>query len=123
MPELYELLALDPDQRRQVAQQSERLATISETLSIAVEKVQDSKALESLGRVFPWVAEGVDIAGEALPPVKAAAKLIQKVTSIDDPLSLGLIACTTAYQQAAVESLSLFGRPAAAIGFYSDDAK
>jgi hypothetical protein len=122
MPELISILNLTSEQREEAERQAEKLSKISEFLSDAVEKITDSSVLDRIAEVFPWVGDAADVAGEALPPIKAAAKFLEKVTTINDPLALGMIACTAAYQQACIQAIWEIGRPAASIAFASGDA-
>jgi hypothetical protein len=122
MPELLSLLSLTDEQRETAEKQSERLSTISEFLAARVEELKDSTFLKDLSRHLPWLGHSMEIAGEALPPLKAATTLLEKVTTINDARTLGLIACTTAYQQSCAEAMWEIGRPAASVAFRSQDA-
>src|SRR5262245_17505452 len=115
MADPMQALGLEQKERIEAAEQIERASNITEGLASLVEKVKDSSALEHIKEFLPWLGHGVDVVGEALPPIKAVAKALEKATAINDPLDLGMIACTTAYRQACLEAFSLVGKPAASI--------
>jgi hypothetical protein len=122
MDDIIRTLGLDQEQRVDAEERAERFSSICETLSDLVEKIKDSSALDQLGKTIPWLSHSVDVAGEALPPIKAVAKALETATTITDPLDLGMVACRTAYQQACLEAIWFVGKPAASIAFSSQEA-
>ena len=94
MADPIESLSLSQQERiaaEEIAKQSSETVGL---LADLVDKVKDSATLGQIQKLVPWLGHTVDVAGEALPPIKAIAKLLEKTTAIDDPLDLGMIACT-----------------------------
>ena len=122
MSDLTNPLSLNQEQRINAEEKAEHLSTIAETLCSFTETIKDSSALDRLAEFVPWLGHAVDVAAEAVPPIKAVVKAIDKLTAITDPLDLGMIACTASYRQACVEAFAFVGRPASSIAFRSEDA-
>ena len=122
MTDIISSLSLDQEQRIDAEKEAEHLSSISETLSTLAEKVKSSGDIQHLGKIVPWLGHTIDVAGEALPAIKAVAKFLEKATEITDARDQGMIACRAAYQQACVEAFFFVGKPRAAIAFSSEEA-
>jgi uncharacterized protein YjbI with pentapeptide repeats len=90
-------------------QQSEKswssLKKIHGTLSDFLDLVKDSGAADGLKSFAPWAKDITEAGGETFAVVKFILSLIDKRKSHLDPLSLGHIALTTAYQWAADKAI------------------
>jgi hypothetical protein len=90
-------------------QQSEKswssLKKIHGTLSDFLDLVKDSGAADGLKSFAPWAKDITEAGGETFAVVKFVLNLIEKRKSHLDPLSLGHIALTTAYQWAADKAI------------------
>ncbi|MDX2030217.1 MAG: pentapeptide repeat-containing protein [Blastocatellia bacterium] len=57
--------------------------------------------VKAIDEAVPWVGDYVlEPAAEALPPLKFLSKLIEKIAEINEPQSLGILACTIAFERA-----------------------
>ncbi len=88
---------------------AEKLKTIAEFLGDATEKISDqldkdhgALVTSALEYAAPWA----DMVGDVVPPVKLLAKVLEKVTQINEPEVLGLLACNSAYQRAIEEAIT-----------------
>jgi hypothetical protein len=73
----------------------------------AVDGVTSFKTALETG--LPWA----DAAAEGVPFMKLAVKAIEELTRETDPLRLGQIACTIAFQNSALKAIESVGRPVA----------
>lgn len=86
---------------------------IADFFGEAAEAVEKSSAIDAVVKSMPWVVGAIgEAASEALPPVKFAVSLVQRLLEENDPKVLGLLACTLAYQGAVEEAMKKAGVPA-----------
>lgn len=90
-------------------QQSEKswssLKKVYESFSSFIELAKDSGAADGLKSFAPWAKDITEAGGETFAIVKFVLNLIDKRKNHLDPLSLGHIALTTAYQWAADKAI------------------
>jgi uncharacterized protein YjbI with pentapeptide repeats len=87
---------------------AEKLKTVAEFLGDAAEKISDQLDQDhgtSVTAALEFAAPWADMLGDIVPPVKLLAKILQKVTTINEPEVLGLLACNAAYQRAIEEAV------------------
>ena len=85
-----------------------KVETATEFLvSVADKLTENDKAsfFDLVEEAVPWIESTAEVVGEALPPVKAALKVIGFLTKENDPRALGLLAFSLAYQSALAASV------------------
>ena len=98
----------------------ERIKTVTDFLSDAVEGMKDTDFPAAVAEAAPWAGLVGEAIAEALPPIKFVLKLYEKLTKEHDALVLGYFACTLAYQRAVEEAVTWIGRPEQARGVPKD---
>ena len=104
------ILALTPAEDEATEKSLSVLRSLSEWFSETVEAIKDTPLLKVLGSTG-------EAAKEWSGTVKAAGKLIEKLTKETSPQTLGWLACTISYQRAAEEAVRKYGKPASRIPF------
>jgi hypothetical protein len=103
--------SLTEDGKKAVNPFASRLKPISEFLSDAVEAFKDIDLPSAIEKVAPWAGLVTDTVSEVAPPLKFAVKLLEKLTKEEDPVALGELACTLAYERAAEQAIIAAGSP------------
>jgi len=104
------ILGLAPSEDQSVEQSSSKIKSISDWFSDLVEATKDTPLFDVLGSVG-------EAAKEWSGTVKAAGKLIEKLTKDTSPKVVGWLACTVAYKRASEEAIREYGRPASRIPY------
>ncbi len=90
-----------------------RVRTVTEHASDLADALKDSELGKALVNNLPWwTGPLAEAAGETIPLVKFAIKLLEKLPEKPSAKSLGLLACTLAFQRACEEALREIGQPA-----------
>ena len=105
------ILNLTPEQKRQVEKEIGPLRTITEFCSGLLEATKEISLKDKLVSLLPWAVKGGQIVSEITPLTKVLVKLVDEIAKEKDPETLGLVACSLAYQRAAALSLSQQGEP------------
>ncbi|HEX9983920.1 MAG TPA: pentapeptide repeat-containing protein [Thermoanaerobaculia bacterium] len=116
MNELSTRLGLSQQDQRSLAKTVGRVKTINEFFADAVDGLKGIDFVEAAQKASPWLAAIGSSVADVVPAVKFVVKLFEKLTAIDDPASLGLLAYTVAYEQAVLQAVRAVGRPAGAAG-------
>lgn len=95
----------DPAERQQVQGRLAKLKTVSEFLAEVVNAVKDTDLADAVAKASPWAEAIGDAAVESLAPVKFVVKVFENLGRIDDPPTLGYLACSLAYQRAFAKAL------------------
>lgn len=113
MPKLVDKLqqSLSEDSKKAIKPFLSRLKPISEFLSDAVEAFKDVDFPSAIEKAVPWAGIVADTVSEVAPPLKFAVKLFENLTKEDDPIVLGELACTLAYQRATEQAIIAAGSP------------
>ncbi|WP_346296876.1 pentapeptide repeat-containing protein [Rhodopseudomonas sp. P1] len=85
----------------------DKFGTVTEFVVNAADKLLHSSAstlFDAIEVAVPWVETAAEITGDAIPPVKAALKIVGLLTKETDPRALGLLAFSLAYQSALEEA-------------------
>lgn len=104
------ILTLSPTEDQSVQESLGFLRTLTEWVSETVEAIKDTPLLKLLGTAG-------DAAKEWSGTVKAAGKIIEKLSKETSPQTLGWLACTIAYRRAASDAITALGRPASRIPY------
>jgi hypothetical protein len=104
------VFGLDTNEQKDIEQLSRPIKSLFEWFTEITDALKDTSLLKFLG------AAG-EAAKEWSGAVKAASKLLERLTKEQSPMSLGWLACTLAYQRAATEAIIGYGRPASRIPF------
>jgi hypothetical protein len=86
-----------------LAEGVERVETATEFLAGVADRLEDAdmgSLATAVEASLPWLEGAGEVLGEAIPPVKAALKLIGLLTKEPDPRALGLLAFSLAYETA-----------------------
>jgi len=114
---VFTRLGLNKEKKASLGETANSIKDISEYLSDALELTKDSDHLkEAIATVAPWAVMGVSALGEAVPPVKFAAKLFSDLTKETDPEALGHLACTLAYQHSIEKTVKAMDVPIVTTG-------
>ncbi len=105
------VLKLDSAQKTRLGNLAGRLKGVTEFLSSAVESFKEAGFVEAIGNALPWAGALGEALGETVAPVKFVVAFFAKLTEINDPNQLGLIACTLAYQRSVEQAASAIGIP------------
>lgn len=103
--------SLSEDSKKAINPFLSRLKPISEFLSDAIEAFKDIDFPSAIEKVAPWAGLVTDTVSEVAPPLKFAVKLLDKLTKEEDPIVLGELACTLAYERAAEQAIIAAGSP------------
>ncbi len=88
---------------------------IADFFADAAEAIKKAPVVEAIKEATPWwVPEVAGAAADILPPFKFVMGVLDKLTTEHDPLALGLLACTTAYQKSVESAIIWAGAPAEA---------
>ena len=88
---------------------------IADFFADAAEAIKKAPVVEAIKEATPWwVPEVAGAAADILPPFKFVMGVLDKLTTEHDPLALGLLACTTAYQKSVESAIIWAGAPAKA---------
>src|SRR5581483_992830 len=83
---------------------TEFLVTVADRLTTAPSN--GSRSLyDAVEFAVPWIESAAEVVGDALPPVKAALKMLELLTKENDPRALGFLAFSLAYQSAVADSV------------------
>jgi len=86
----------------------DKVETASEFLSSVADKLDNTwnaSLGEAIKDALPWLADAGEVAGEVLPPVKLALKVVSRLAREADPRALGLLAFSLAYQAAVMDGV------------------
>jgi hypothetical protein len=86
----------------------EKVETATEFLVSVADKLtrnDNASFFDVVEAAVPWIESTAEVVGEALPPVKAALKVVGFLTKENDPRALGLLAFSLAYQSALAASV------------------
>jgi Pentapeptide repeats (8 copies) len=106
---LKQALELSPEEQSTLGDVVEKIKDVAEFFNDAFEALDGSPVLESLEKALPWIVEVADSSG--LPFVKFAGSFLGKLLQQKDPEVLGRLACTLAYERAAVQAVKRVGEP------------
>jgi hypothetical protein len=84
-----------------------RLKSVGEFFADAVDSVKDSNVAEAVAAAAPWAGAVGGAFAEAAPPIKFLVSLFEKLTEEQDPRTLGMVACTLAYQRAVEQAAAV----------------
>lgn len=102
-------------EKADAAQTVGKIKGLATFFSDAIEATKDATAVKGLGKALPWWAEAAgSAAAEAIPVVKFAVLLFEKLVDEPNAQEVGLLACTLAYQQSVEEAIRWTGLPEAA---------
>lgn len=104
------VFGLSPKEQSRQAKTLGKLKTVSEFLVDAHEAFKDVELAKTLTSMLPWAEVGGALA-ESFAPIRFLVTLFDKLTKIDDPNTLGYLACTTAYQRSVVQTFQAVGDP------------
>ena len=100
-----------------------KLKSITTFLNDAVEGLKDVPFTKAVAAASPWVqAVGGSIAA-AVPPIKFALTLFEKLTAIPDPNELAELAFTLSYEHALAQAVEIVGEPRKLAGSAADVRK
>jgi hypothetical protein len=108
---LGSILNLTPEQKRQVEKEIGPLRSVTEFCAGLLEATKEIPLKEKLAKLLPWAAKGGEIVSEITPLAKVLVKLVDEVAKNKDPETLGLLACSLAYQRSAALALAQQGEP------------
>ena len=108
---LESILNLSSEQKRQIEQDIGPIQSVTEFCSGLLEATKEIPLKEKLIKLLPWAAKGGHIVGEITPLAKVLVKIVDDVAKEKDPETLGLIACSLAYQRSAALALAQQGEP------------
>jgi hypothetical protein len=94
--------SLTPEQKRQVEKDFGPLRSVTEFCSSLLEATKEIPFNATLVKLLPWAANGGEIISEVTPLAKVLVKLVDEVAKENDPETLGLLACSLAYQRPGV---------------------
>lgn len=120
---VFTRLGLSEGKKASLRETASSVKDISEYLSDALALAKDSDYLKAMAAAAPWAGMGVSALGEAIPPVKFAAKLFSDLTKETDPEALGHLACTLAYQRAIEDTVNSMRVPIVSTGETKDIKK
>ncbi len=105
------ILNLTPEQKRHVEEEIGPLHSVTDFCSELLEATKEIPLKEKLVKLLPWAAKGGHIVSEVTPLAKVLVKLVDEVAKEKDPETLGLLACSLAYQRSAALALAQQGEP------------
>lgn len=70
---------------------------------------------DAVKKAVPWAIDSSSVGAGFLPLAKVVLKVLDKLGKEHDPHTLGVIACTLAYQRSAALALELVGSPSQAV--------
>lgn len=114
---LKTILDLTPEQRQHIEEEIGPFRSITDFCSELLEATKENPIKEKLVEVLPWAAKAGKIVSEVTPLAKVLLKLVDEVLKEKDPETLGLLACSLAYQRAAALTLAQQGEPASRVPF------
>jgi uncharacterized protein YjbI with pentapeptide repeats len=114
---LASILNLTPEQKRNVAKEIGPLHSVTEFCSNLLEATKEVPLKDKFAKLLPWAAKGGKIISEVTPLAKVLLKLVDEVVKEKDPDTLGLLACSLAYQRSAALALAQQGEPRDRIPF------
>jgi hypothetical protein len=114
---LESILNLTPEQKRRVEEEIGPVRSVADFCSNLLEATKEIPLKEKLVKLLPWAAKGGHIVGEVTPLAKVLVKLVDEVAEEKDPETLGLLACSLAYERAAALALAQQGEPGYRVPF------
>jgi uncharacterized protein YjbI with pentapeptide repeats len=108
---LESILNLTPEQKRQVEKEIGPLQSVTEFCSSLLEATKEIPLKDKLAGLLPWAVKGGKIVSEITPLAKVLVKILDEVAKEKDPETLGLLACSLAYQRSAALALTQQGEP------------
>ena len=109
------ILNLTPEPKSHIEEDIGPLHSIVDFCSELIEATKEIPLKEKLIKLLPWAAKGSHIISEVTPLAKVLVKLVDEVSTEKDPETLGLLACSLAYQRSA--ALAQQGEPKNLIPF------
>ena len=98
-------------QKRSISKLAGLLTIASESFSKAGEVYEKSKFKDIIKSVLPWSEELADSLGPIALPLKLLNLVLAKATNDTDPLLLGHLSCTIAYEKAIKIAIGAIARP------------
>src|ERR1039458_3866296 len=96
---LQKILRISPGEENRAQSAFESLRDIPEYLEKATDFLGEHVDLTTaLERALPWAGVVAGAVAEAVPPAKILVKLFEALTKEQEPVALGQLACTMAYQ-------------------------
>src|ERR1700733_2312559 len=111
------LLNLTSDEKLKIEKEIGPIKSVTEFCSSLLEATKEIPLKETLVKLLPWAAKGGRLLGEATPLAKVLVKLADEIVKEKDPETLGLLACSLAYERSAGLALAQQGEPANRVPF------
>lgn len=108
---LESILNLTPEQKVRIEEDIGPLHSVTDFFSDLLEATKEIPIKEKLVQLLPWATKGGQIVSEVTPLAKVLVKLVDEVAKEKDPETLGLLACSLAYQRSAALALAQQGEP------------
>jgi uncharacterized protein YjbI with pentapeptide repeats len=105
------------EDRHKIDERVGRLRSVTEFCAECLEGSKELPIKSRLEKILPWAVRGGELVKEVAPLAKLVAKIIDECLKEKDPEILGNLACTLAYQRAAVVALAQTGKPIATVPF------
>lgn len=102
-----QLLPVDPQTSNDARSSLKRMKTVGEFFTELITSTKDTGIMKAIADLSPWAEAATGALSEAAPPIKFILTFVDKLTRETDPIVLGYLACTLAYQQAFTQSISL----------------
>lgn len=87
------------------------IKSVTQFLSDATDGFKGTDFTGAIAASIPWLGVAGESVAEAVPPIKFLVKFFDGMTKEHDPEQLGIIACSTAYQQSIEQALRAFHDP------------
>jgi hypothetical protein len=117
MANFVQTLFTAEEERQSIEKEIGPLRSVSEfcvELTTATKDLPFKAVFEGL---LPWAVKGGEIVAEVAPLGRAIVKAIDVITKERDPQTLGLFACTLAYQRSAALAIVQTGKPRSWVPF------
>jgi uncharacterized protein YjbI with pentapeptide repeats len=111
---LHRVRELNQGEKRGLDRTLDRLSSVTEFLSNALEATKGSSVLQSIAAALPWT-EVAKAGAEAVPVINFLVKVFGKLSADPDPESLGYLACTLAYERSVEQAIKAVGGPTTAV--------
>ncbi|PYQ27691.1 MAG: hypothetical protein DMF56_18955 [Acidobacteria bacterium] len=108
---LLQRLNVSTEEQRSIGSTVGRIHSINEFFADAVDGLKSADFVSAIGKSSPWLSALGSTIADVVPVVKFAVMLFERLTSIDDPARLGLLAFTLAYEQSLVQAAEAVGAP------------
>jgi hypothetical protein len=116
MTTLVTRLGLSQQDQRSLAKTVGRVKSINEFFADTLDGLKSVDFVEAAQKASPWLAAIGSTVADVVPAVKFVVKLFEKLTAMNDPTTLGVLAFTVAYEQSVVQAVRAVGAPAGAVG-------